>query len=579
MCYFNYINMKMRLFIVMISMIVTLLFYSCQNIIEVEPENVLDPKNYYRDKFDADAAVFGIYGQLFSVAEQYVILNELRGDLMDVTPNSDKYLVELNNHTASENNPYVNPKNFYKVILNCNDVLKNFDIMLQENKLDAEEYAQRYSDVLTLRSWLYHQLSIHYNQVPYITESFMTVDDVKDLSRFPWLSLPEMTATLIETMENLPYKNEYPATSSLYTVIDNYNTRNAFINKKFFLGDLHLWQGNYTQAATYYKDVMMTPVAGVDYFDSYRVKYADVANNNDIAIGYIRNREQDIFSLIDTPTQGWKSLFVRDQDPLFLSEWIWVLPYRNNYAPENPFFDLFAINGGSYRVKPSQEAMDLWNDQTQRNGFGFDQRGRFTYSFENGQPVIKKYIFNYTPPLEKNGKWFLNRAALLHLRFAEAANRDNKMKLAYALLNIGISPTFDPTPGVANRDLTHLQRTKYAPPYDFDARSGQVPFFRDTWHRNNGVRGRASLTPRVITDPADSVGILESQLIEEAALELAYEGHRWPDLLRVAMRRNDPSFLASKVYNKLLKSGRVGEAEQAKARLEAGDWFLPFKWE
>jgi hypothetical protein len=80
-----------------------------------------------------------------------------------------------------------------------------------------------------------------------------------------------------------------------------------------------------------------------------------------------------------------------------------------------------------------------------------------------------------------------------------------------------------------------------------------------------------------VNDPADSVRILESQLIDEAALELAYEGHRWPDLLRIAIRRDDPSFIADKVYAKLQKSGKQGEADQARAQLLARNWFLPFK--
>jgi hypothetical protein len=69
-------------------------------------------------------------------------------------------------------------------------------------------------------------------------------------------------------------------------------------------------------------------------------------------------------------------------------------------------------------------------------------------------------------------------------------------------------------------------------------------------------------------------------IINEDALELAYEGERWPDLLRVAIRRNDPSFIADRIYNKLIKSGiSAGAAGQARAKLMAGNWFLPFNWE
>jgi starch-binding outer membrane protein, SusD/RagB family len=69
-------------------------------------------------------------------------------------------------------------------------------------------------------------------------------------------------------------------------------------------------------------------------------------------------------------------------------------------------------------------------------------------------------------------------------------------------------------------------------------------------------------------------------LLNEQALETAFEGTRWPDLLRIAIRRNDPAILADKVYNKLIRNGATaGVANQAKAKLMSKDWFLPFKWD
>jgi hypothetical protein len=337
---------------------------------------------------------------------------------------------------------------------------------------------------------------------------------------------------------------------------------------------------------------MMSQVQGVDAFDSYKVKYADISTNNDLAIGYIRDKEQDFNSLINNNTQGWKSMFIRAQDPLFNSEWIWVLPFDSRFKQSTPFVDLFSNTGGKYLVKPSQVAIDLWNAQEQRNGFSYDQRGRFTYVMEGGQPVIKKHIYNYDPliPLERTGKWFLSRAALLHLHFAEAANRDGQNKVAWAFLNPGGIHTIYDNPSTT--DVTQEFDTFLPYPYDFAARNTNVPYFRDSWHRHDGVRGRAYVTALTLDSVKyfnmstksviDAEGLkrdIEDKLITEAALELAYEGHRWPDLLRIAIRRNDPGFLASKVYDKLQKAGRVADAEQARARLEAGDWFLPFNWE
>ena len=52
-----------------------------------------------------------------------------------------------------------------------------------------------------------------------------------------------------------------------------------------------------------------------------------------------------------------------------------------------------------------------------------------------------------------------------------------------------------------------------------------------------------------------------------------------PVLLRVTLRRNDPSFIANKVYDKLIKSGAsAGAAEAAKQKLLSQDYYLPFKW-
>jgi hypothetical protein len=50
-------------------------------------------------------------------------------------------------------------------------------------------------------------------------------------------------------------------------------------------------------------------------------------------------------------------------------------------------------------------------------------------------------------------------------------------------------------------------------------------------------------------------------------------------LLRIAIRRNDPSFVADRVFNKLIRSGvSSGAASSARAKLLARDWYLPFKW-
>jgi hypothetical protein len=112
-------------------------------------------------------------------------------------------------------------------------------------------------------------------------------------------------------------------------------------------------------------------------------------------------------------------------------------------------------------------------------------------------------------------------------------------------------------------------------PYNFDARNGETPRFRGDWHRNAGIRGCARVNPVAIV--GDSTLSIESSLLNEGALELAYEGHRWSDLVRISIRRNDPAILANAVFNKLSKDGNPGAAAARTKLLDRKNWYLPFK--
>ncbi|HWI92656.1 MAG TPA: hypothetical protein VNT20_15375 [Flavisolibacter sp.] len=574
---------------------------SCKKVFDVQSESTLSKEQTYRNVFDADAAVLGVYGKLMKLSKPYVLLNELRADLMSPTVNADLYLQQLSNHNVTLDNPYIDPAPFYDVILNCNDVMKNFDIMLAEKKLKLDEYNQRYSDIASIRTWVYLQLGIHFSKdtkgtigIPYVTDPLATIQDVKDESKYKWLPFRQLLQELIKTMEALPTLELYQSGTSLITTVDQYRTDKFFIVKKVLLGDLYLWNAaydpsSYNKAAVMYRQIL-------SYYDArgnentqknyYKlVGTIDVLSGNQLSVQYVRYRENDINSLYESNTEGWRSMFSRGKisyDQQFDWEWIWVLPFSSSFAPKNPFIDLFSNVGGSYLVKPSQQAIDNWNSQVQVNGFPFDARGRFTYKTIAGQPVIMKYLYYYMdgntflPTANSNtrtGEWWLTRAASVWQHYGEAANRDGYPKLGYAIVNNGIRSTY--TPPNAPSNVTNIMQTFLPPPYDFDARMGDNPQFRAIWRDMAGLRGRASL--RALPVVGDSTISVENMLTDEGALELAYEGQRWSDLLRIAIRRSDPSYIASRVGNKLRKDGS-GYAGSAEARLSAGEYYLPFKW-
>lgn len=166
-------------------LLATLAGTGCRKVFDIKPQDQLDQTQAYQNVYDADAAVVGIYGKFMNLADRYVILNELRGDLLNYTINADEALRQISTHSVTTGNPYANPRPFYELIINCNDVLENFKIMLRDKKMLEAEFNQRYSDIGALRSFLYLQLGIHFGEVPYVTSSLKNIDDVKNASNFP----------------------------------------------------------------------------------------------------------------------------------------------------------------------------------------------------------------------------------------------------------------------------------------------------------------------------------------------------------------------------------------------------------
>ncbi len=588
-------------------------FAGCKDVLESDPRDVLTEGEFYRDIHDADAAIRGLYGKLSDLATRYVVLNELRADLMDVTYNADHYLRELASHEElTSDNPWTDAGPFFSLINNCNSVIKNFNLMLENKRFSNEAYEPRVSDVIALRSWLYMQLVIHYGKVPYITEPVEGYNDLEMINKgaFPVYGIEEMMEVLLNEVENIPFKGQYED-ESLYRVIDGFHTRTMFIDKEFLLGDLHLWNGNYIQAASYYKNIMERS-AGYNEYDQYKLPYRDNAQpanpgTSRFTSGYLRYFDEDLNSVVNF----WPTMFNTYGDANYFGEWLWVMYYHRDYKP-NPFFDLFSQEHGNYLLKPSQKVINDWNMQRQANQFLGDFRGYIvdvfentgSYNMENGQAVITKFIADHDMlnPTLRPGKWFLLRAGGLHLRYCEAANRAGMHFLAYSLLNNGVRANYPGSDNHPDNDFTHRNvayntdaygniiyheengneygMSNFSFPFNFDARqttAAQIPpLARGEWHRGIGVRGRVGLANLTIDADDDVLLTLENQILDESGRELAFEGQRWADLVRIAIRRGDNAYLANHVAARFEEAGDQANAERVRERLMNRDnWFLP----
>jgi hypothetical protein len=582
--------------------------------LDVANENEVDVSQHYNTAGDADNTILAIYGKMMGLVDRFIVLGELRADLMDITANATFDMAALSSHSPAPDNEYCNMAPFYEVILNCNDALANFDKMLANNKMSSTDYGHRYADVATVRCWLYLQLAIHFGSIPYVTDPLTTVAELKN-AQAPVCSLSEVLSSLIACMEALPSRGISTASPLHNVAIDGYYTRMLFLNKHFVMGDLYLWANRYVDAAREYYAVI-DEAEQLFFSGNEKVAYKvdgwvwSGSNEPKFQVCYVRYKDQDQNSF----RNKWKEIFTRQStDSELRQEMITMWSYNPSFAPRYPLVEIFANTGlGSYLLKPSDYAIDLWeNTQVQVNDFVYDGRGReASFDYVNGQPVVIKYLYDYYPhttdanktihltyndienELAVQGKWFVQRAALLHLRYAEAANRAGYSDLAYAILNNGVVPNYDwPTeadPASTRDDKSGVQYTGYRPasddaasvpypsPFYLDGRMDDLPsYFRSPWRDNYGVRRRASLKniekPTWVVGHADSVQWIEEAILLEAALECGFEGHRWGDMLRIALRKNADDGSGTQYLNDLM-----GKAKSV-PYLTPETWFLPKK--
>ena len=130
----------------------------------------------------------------------------------------------------------------------------------------------------------------------------------------------------------------------------------------------------------------------------------------------------------------------------------------------------------------------------------------------------------------------------------------------------------------------------YPYPFYLDARQNtgynQFQYFDEPWSEARSLRRRAYVNR--ITVPAgetytknDSIIWMEKLLLQEAALELGFEGHRWGDLMRIAHRKNNRCDIepgsGTELLNEAIRQKFLTEKREAPPDLNPNNWFLKRK--
>lgn len=530
-------QMKQHIKFLLSMLCALILFTSCSDAFEVSPGEVLLIEDYLGDdKIDARSALFGVLSQMQDITGKYVVLGEARADLTHVTGVTVDEVRKISRLEIEEGNSYIDPIELFSMINNCNFALKGIDTVAYEKEL-LEDYAS----ILRVRTWAQLQILINYGKLPYNEEPISSNEDFE--TENPLLSFDQGLDQLIENL--IPY--EGVDNVSKYANSLGFSIFKMIPDNDVLMGDIHLWRKNYVLSATYYKQFLDNNVSNggnlYNLTSSYRISYASGSESAVVTTNW--------WDLFDDNVQG--------------NEAINYVGYSDQYRQSNTSYKTI-----TEQLIPSQLSVKNWANQWKVfEGVAFAQgdiRAQGSYDGIGDASSISKFQ-------EEFFVW--NRAAKIYLRYAEAINYAGHPVEALTIIN-GIfnntSGVGDSTAPIFNNPVSYL---------NFDVDQYYVQNATDVITGGNlGIRGRVSLEvvdiPNAI-NKLDSINQVGAHILNENALELAFEGNRWEDLVRFARRDGDASIIADPIYEKFIEEGDAATADAVHAKLSDGEtyWFLP----
>lgn len=585
--------------------------FSCEEFLEPDQDLVVRSEDHHDTWYEYRASEMGLYALQQQLVDQLVVLGELRGDLLKVTGDATPELIEVHEMNISPDNPYASPYNFYRLIAASNSLIRQLKMdhpEVMDREAAITNYDRLFGEALCMRAWAYFNAVRIYGKVPYVYEALTSVEEIEsyveqgsiisevdyiygadgaiaDTVYHDTVSLQGQYVNLATVIDTFTYQleNHVKAVGVNHGQINGDNTWQATVWSSHalscLLGEMYLYDQNYLKALDHFNKILYP-----GSFEETRRFLLDrkFRNNNwqdiftDIDIDehiytlwFNRSFEQthhlqQMFSPFSTnrfmlkPTQfaveGWETLWdemVVDEDEDLLVE------------PGFPG-DFYRGSGVSYiyfngsEIMSEEELRDLLYEKSQLNTYKVNQ------AMSSYDTAVFKYSLgrNY---LDHDANFIIYRAADIHLYVAEIYARLNAMGVSNVYLGQSIL-----NDGSYNEDPDQLGvRGRVG----FGDNDDGVDVGKTRYYIHNKYTNEIDSVIDLTGQSFERRILLVNEIMDERARELAFEGKRFYDLMRVASRRGDPAYLADKVAAKFSEPRR----SQVRAYLmDEKNWYISY---
>ena len=599
---------------------------SCSDFFNQESEHVVfTDQDHLNNATDSIYSVIGILNKLQAIGDRTILLGEVRGDLVDLTTVANSDLRDMSLFDMGDDNRYNNPTDYYAIINNCNYFIAKADTALKNNRNDYI-FMKEFAAVKAIRAWTYLQLVLNYGSVPFVTEPILSIMDAEQ--NYPRYDLQAVCEYFINDLMPLTdrWADEYPGYGNIRSLRDG-ASRLLFFPINVVLGDLNLWLATLTGSQSTYRE------AAIRYY-----KYISQRNGDNSAypVGmsyYMWTPGSTTWnSLTGTNVGMWSSETYGQNSELITIIAGDSIRAEGNYSELPNLFYSRTDNDYHVSIVPSNAMFDLSESQVfcclGTNGTSFsyapqdltrhqagDLRLYYGYSWGEGTNTLTGERFDVSY-IEKQDfqNIHIYRRQMLYLRLAEALNGAGLPRAAFSILSTGlnneiyrddiypycsesdslwvsqldfpesrygivtaqyITSTSGGSTGVYNTMGIHSHGSGWTPYNEFYRlpEAEPIPVLDENGEPIEGAFILQKDTPELIQKQK---AVVDSLLLNEDGLELAFEGTRFYDIMRFALRQPNPEqFLAEKVA---ARRGKNNVDEALKSRLmNRQNWYLKWK--
>jgi hypothetical protein len=537
-------------------------------LVEYEKDNTLNHPT------DSVYSVLGIINKIQVIADRTVLLGETRGDLVVTTEAASADLKRLANFELSQDNVYNQVSDYYAVINNCNYYIAHVDTAMQRR--GRQVFKEEYAAVKAFRAWTYLQLVKAYGKVPLVFTPMMTEREAREALESEYSDIKAVCNALIDDLT--PYANvDLPHFGTIANTDPDY----FFIPMKALLGDLCLWAEKYEDAARWYHDYLNDREKPVLMEYSNRITWKSISSfdASNISDAYAIWSGDEVLSYIPMEKQAFDG-HISELNNVFNST------TQNSYyfqlTPSKSMRQLSAaqIYCMKYQAESSTTVDTIYAPRTGlfQELYVGDLRlvSNYYEASLSGQDPYSERSSLYQSIYKHNGMRVMTyRSPMVYLHYAEALNRAGYPQSAFAVLKYGLCQ----------------DNLAQAVDAEEQTRAGDLIKFSTavfTYKNTRGIHSRGSgdsdcnahyvlpVPEAALSSLQDTIAyqipLVEDMIVDELALEGAFEGNRFYDLLRVASRPGrDAAYLADRVAR---RGGSLDVSLHTKL-MDKNNWFLP----